>query len=60
MNGFEKLVKAIEGCSLDASKFYEKGNKAAGRRVRAAMMDVKRLAVEIRKEIAQGGANEEP
>ena len=59
MNGFEKLIKVIEGCSLDASKFYEKGNKAAGRRVRAARMDVRRLTVEIRKEISLGGDNEE-
>jgi hypothetical protein len=34
-------------------KFYERGNNAAGTRVRAGMQDIKRLAQEIRIEIME-------
>ncbi len=32
-------------------KFYEKGNKAAGTRVRKGLQDLKKLAQEVRLEI---------
>ena len=50
-NRFEQikdLVTALEG---DFSKFYEKGNQAAGTRVRKGMQDLKTLAQEIRIEV---------
>lgn len=53
MENFEvlkSLVNAIEG---DVKKFHEKGNKAAGGRVRKAMQEVKTLAQAIRIEIQE-------
>ncbi|MOA32813.1 hypothetical protein D3C78_1540620 [compost metagenome] len=37
----------------DAEKFYNKGNNAAGTRVRKGMQDLKNLASEIRKEVTE-------
>ncbi len=44
------LVGAIE---KDMFNFYEKGNKAAGTRVRNAMQQLKVIATDIRKEITE-------
>ena len=35
----------------DFEKFYEKGNSAAGTRVRKGMQDLKNLAQDLRKEV---------
>jgi hypothetical protein len=47
-NEFKALVAALEG---DADKFYNKGNSAAGTRVRKGMQDLKNLAQAIRLEV---------
>jgi len=44
----KNLVMSLEG---DFEKFYEKGNQAAGTRVRKGMQDLKTLAQEIRSEV---------
>ena len=59
MNKFEQLVKKVEGASMDAIKFYEKGNKAAGTRLRGFMQEVKALAQEVRSEVTEM-KNDEP
>jgi hypothetical protein len=51
MEKYAKLKSLIINIEDDFSKFYEKGNKAAGTRARKAMQDVKVLAQDIRKEI---------
>jgi hypothetical protein len=51
MEKYAKLKSLIINIEDDFSKFYEKGNKAAGTRARKAMQDVKVLAQEIRKDI---------
>ena len=48
---FEELRSHIEGLESDFTKFYEKGNKAAGTRVRKGMQDLKVLAQDIRAEV---------
>lgn len=48
MNKFEELKSIVETLSDDVEKFYTKGNKAAGVRIRKAMQDVKVLAQDIR------------
>lgn len=53
MNRFEQLRDFVMGLEADFKKFYEKGNKAAGTRVRKAMQDLKKLAQEIRLEIQE-------
>lgn len=45
---FKELKALIEGLSSDAEKFYDRGNSAAGTRIRKGMQDVKNLAQELR------------
>lgn len=42
------LILSLEG---DFEKFYEKGNQAAGTRVRGGLQQLKTLAQEIRTEV---------
>lgn len=51
MEKYAKLKSLVISIEDDFSKFYEKGNKAAGTRARKAMQDIKVLAQDIRKEI---------
>jgi len=46
----KQLVTEAEG---DFKAFYEKGNKAAGTRVRGVMQQLKGLAQEIRAEVTE-------
>lgn len=52
MTSFEKLIEVMNGCGEDAYKAYA-GNKSATKRVRAAMMEVKKLAQEVRVEMVK-------
>ena len=51
MSRYSDLKEFIDAQERDFSQFYEKGNKAAGTRVRKAMQDLKQLAQDIRVEI---------
>lgn len=51
MEKYKQLKSLVVNMEDDFSKFYEKGNKAAGTRARKAMQEVKVLAQDIRKEI---------
>lgn len=57
MNRFDELKNLVMGLEDDFMKFYGKGNKAAGTRIRKGMQDLKVLAQEIRKEV-QDSKNE--
>jgi len=48
---FEKIEKLIENAKIDMTKFVEKGNSAAGTRVRKFMQELKNLAQEVRVDI---------
>lgn len=50
---FTELRDLINGLEGDADKFYNKGNSAAGTRVRKGLQDVKNLAQAIRLEIQE-------
>ena len=50
---FTALKSLIANTEADAVKFYEKGNKAAGTRVRKAMQDIKALAQDIRLNVQE-------
>jgi hypothetical protein len=52
MDKFNELEVLVAGIKEDATKFYDKDNKAAGVRVRKAMQDVKALAQAIRVDIS--------
>ncbi len=51
MKRFKELKSMIESLEADFDKFYDKGNNAAGTRVRKGMQDMKNLAQEIRLEV---------
>ena len=53
MEKYAKLKSLVINIEDDFSKFYDKGNKAAGTRARKAMQDLKNLAQDIRKEIQE-------
>jgi hypothetical protein len=56
-NRFVELKSAVITLEEDFAKFYAKGNKAAGTRVRKGMQDLKELAQRIRLEV-QNAKNE--
>lgn len=51
MKRFEQLRDMVVSLEDDFSKFYDKGNQAAGTRVRKGMQELKNLAQEIRVEV---------
>ena len=51
MSKFADLKSYVDGLEDDFGKFYDKGNKAAGTRVRKAMQDLKGMAQDIRIEV---------
>jgi len=53
MNRLQELRDLLTTFEKDFIKFYEKGNKSAGTRVRKHMNDLKRKAQEIRKEVQE-------
>lgn len=48
---FSSLQSRVSDMEDDFRKFYEKGNKAAGTRIRKGMQELKQLAQEIRTEV---------
>ena len=51
MNHFDSLYNYVKGLEEDFTKFYEKGNKTAGTRVRKGMQELKELAQKIRADV---------
>ncbi len=51
MDSIEKLEALVATAREEADKFYGKGNKAAGTRLRKAMQELKGLAQEIRVDV---------
>lgn len=50
-NPFRKLKAMVADLEDDFEKSYEKGNAAAGTRVRKGMQELKTMATTIRKEV---------
>ncbi len=57
-NRYNELKELVSSLEPDFVKFYDKGNKAAGTRVRKGMKDLKDLAQSIRMQV-QGIKNED-
>lgn len=53
MGKLEELKTLVESLNEDYSKFSEKGNSAAGTRVRKILQEIKKLAQDIRVEISE-------
>ncbi len=50
---FNQLKEFVADLERDFSQFYEKGNKAAGTRIRKGMQELKKMAQDIRVEIQE-------
>ena len=53
MKNFTALKELIASAENDAEAFYNKGNKAAGTRLRGLMQQLKVSATDIRKEVTE-------
>lgn len=53
MEIFEQIKALLADTEDDAIKFYEKGNKAAGTRVRKQMQELKKLAQDLRLNVQE-------
>lgn len=53
MELLNEIQEVLDSVQEDATKFYEKGNKAAGTRVRKAMQQIKSLAQEVRVNVSE-------
>ncbi|HEY9116231.1 MAG TPA: histone H1 [Roseivirga sp.] len=51
MSQFSRVKSLVDSLEDDFSKFYDKGNQAAGTRVRKGMQELKNLAQEIRTDV---------
>lgn len=51
MSRFNDIKGVVDGFENDMTKFYEKGNKAAGTRARKGLQALRKLAQEVRLEI---------
>ncbi len=53
MSKYEDLKAKVHEIEEDVGKFFEKGNNAAGTRIRKAMQEVKAAAQGIRQEVQE-------
>jgi hypothetical protein len=53
MDKYKELETMVTNLKDDVTKFYEKGNKAAGVRIRKSLQDIKALAQAIRVDISE-------
>jgi hypothetical protein len=51
MEIYNQLVAAVAAAKDDVEKFYAKGNKSAGTRVRKHMQEIKNLAHSLRVDV---------
>ena len=54
---FNQLQDFVNDLERDFNQFYDKGNKAAGTRVRKAMQELKKMAQDIRVEVQEKKAD---
>ncbi len=53
MNRFSELKAIVDGVEADFTKFHDGGVNAAGTRVRKAMLQLRNLANEIRRQVQE-------
>lgn len=51
MEKYNELVRFIQGLEGDFQKFYERGQSAAGTRVRKGLSDLRRLCQDVRNDV---------
>lgn len=50
---YQQLVEYLKSLEVDVQKFYEKGQAAAGTRLRKGLSELKRMAQDIRNEVQE-------
>jgi hypothetical protein len=58
MELYEQLKTLVATLEEDVTKFYEKGNKTAGTRIRKSCQDIKNLCQEIRVDVSSKKNND--
>jgi ABC-type Zn uptake system ZnuABC Zn-binding protein ZnuA len=53
MNKYEDLIQAVQNLHTDFEKFYEKGQAAAGTRLRKGLSELRKLAQDVRKDVQE-------
>jgi hypothetical protein len=53
MEKFNELKMLVANLEEDATKFYEKDNKAAGVRLRKGLQDIKAIAQALRLDVSE-------
>lgn len=48
---YDELLKFVQSLEPDVQKFYEKGQAAAGTRLRKGLSDLKKMAQDMRNEV---------
>ncbi len=51
MEKYNELVRFVQSLEADFQKFYERGQSAAGTRVRKGLSDLRRLCQDIRNDV---------
>lgn len=59
MNRYDELLELVKSFEPDFQKFYEKGNKSAGTRLRKHMNELKKFAQDVRMEVQSIKKSEE-
>ncbi len=53
MNKYEDLIQAVQNLHTDFEKFYEKGQAAAGTRLRKGLSELRKMAQDVRKDVQE-------
>ena len=53
MDKFKQLVDFVQTLETDFHKFYEKGQSAAGTRVRKGLSELRKLCQDVRKDVQE-------
>lgn len=53
MEKFSQLQAILDGMKVDLEKFYNKGQNAAGTRLRKELNNLRKLAADVRKDIQE-------
>ncbi|KAB2909525.1 MAG: histone H1 [Ignavibacteriales bacterium] len=51
MEKFKQLLDSVQAMEADFQKFYEKGQSAAGTRIRKSLSELKKLAQDLREDV---------
>jgi len=53
MEKYNQLIEFVQSLQPDFAKFYEKGQAAAGTRLRKGLSDLKKMAQDVRNDVQQ-------